>query len=160
MCVCAPCILYEVRAWAGVWGWMVSFGIDLFYYVCARHAVHPLHTQKSNLSQAVAEHNAWKQLRLCRTQRSENKSCLSYMSFSFFFFFTSLWTFAPTTLKSILYLLGYKSFPWMQKVFFCECACRISDVRTFLYHLSHWFSAALVAYVLLNAGRVTEGIWS
>lgn len=80
------------------------------------------------------------------------RAVLSY--FFFYFFLTGLWIFAPTTLKSILYLLGYKSFLWTQKVF-RECACRVSDVRTFLYHLSHWFSATLVAYVLLNAKRVT-----
>ena len=99
--------------------------------------------KKSNLSQAVAEHNAWKQLRLCRTQRSENKSCFVLLFFSFFFF-TSLWTFAPTTLKSILYLLGYKSFLWTQVgVFFVS-------VRVGFQMLEH-FSLSFISLIFSHA---------
>lgn len=153
VCLCAPAIWYEVRAWAGVKGWMVSFGIDLFYYVCARHAVHLLHTQEKQPLPGCCWAQCLKTAQIMQ-DTAEWEQELFCLTFFFFFFLTGLWIFAPTTLKSILYLLGYKSFLWTQKVF-RECACRVSDVRTFLYHLSHWFSATLVAYVLLNAKRVT-----
>lgn len=108
--------------------------------------------KKSKLSRAVAEHNAWKQLRLCRTQQSENKSFLSLFFCGFFYRFMDICTnHTKINIVSIrLYALD---------IFFFVSACRISDVRTFLYNLSHWFSAKLIAYILLNAERVTWWIW-
>lgn len=95
--------------------------------------------------------------------------------FSFFCFFTALREkkrcfhvfpphhyqvyghFAPTTLKSISYLLGYKSFPRTRRLLFiCVCLCRISDVGTFL---CHWFFSHAHRRSLLNAERITKGIW-
>lgn len=83
---------------------MVSFGIDLFYYVCASHAVQLSHTHKQKqLILAAEERSARKQLRLCHGVRT--RAVLSY----FFFFYKFTLAFPPTTLKSILYLLGHKN---------------------------------------------------
>lgn len=48
MCVYTLSVLYEATAWAGVSGWMVSFGIYLFYYVCVcqTHCASTAHTKK------------------------------------------------------------------------------------------------------------------
>lgn len=119
MCVYAPSIFYEVRAWVVAWGWIVSFGIDLFYYVCARHATHLLHTaEKQPLSGCcLAQCLKTSQIMQDTVKCEQELCCLTFFKF---FFFTSLWTFAPTTLKSILYLLSYKSFLWTQKASFAS----------------------------------------
>lgn len=75
VCLCTP-IFSEVRVGARAWGWMVSFGTDLFYYFCARHAENPLHTrekqplsgccwaQDSKTSQ-IMQVTAWKRELFC-----------------------------------------------------------------------------------------------
>lgn len=120
----------------------------LGFIICVPGLLH-IYCRKATISQTVAE-RAWK------TPNIFAERCKRKRAVFIFFSLPSLWTFAPTTLKSILYLLGYKSFLWTQRVLFiCVCLCRISDVGTFLYH---WFSATLIA-ALLNAERITKGIW-
>lgn len=47
-CMCAPWVWYEVRAWASVEGWMVSFGIDLFLLcVCQTCCASIAHIRKA-----------------------------------------------------------------------------------------------------------------
>lgn len=88
-----------------VQGWMVSFGIDLFYYVCASHAVQLSHTQAEATYPSCWRAQCTKTAQIM--PRSENKSCFVLLFFFFFYKFTL--AFPPTTLKSILYLLGHKN---------------------------------------------------
>lgn len=71
-----------------VQGWMVSFGIDLFYYVCASHAVQLSHTQAKATYPSCWRAQCPKTAQIM--PRSENKSCFVLL---FFFFTSSHWHF-------------------------------------------------------------------
>lgn len=71
-----------------VQGWMVSFGIDLFYYVFASHAVQLSHTQAKATYPSCWRAQCPKTAQIM--PRSENKSCFVLL---FFFFTSSHWHF-------------------------------------------------------------------
>ena len=71
------------------------------------HAHTHTHTQKATSPRLLLRTMPENSSDYAGHSRVRTRAVLSYL---FFFFFTSLWTFASTTLKSILYLLGYKSF--------------------------------------------------
>lgn len=76
VCLCTLCLVWsESLSWClGMNG--IFWDRSVLLCVCQTSCASIAHThKKSNLSLAVAEHNSWEQLRLCRTQQSESKSC-------------------------------------------------------------------------------------